>query len=74
MPDECRVRVRTLNGDSDDCGNLLPCRTHPPQHVCGLQGFGALGDVCEACSLHMGPKTSVEESQTTFWDHLRTND
>ena len=21
-----------------------------PEHVCGLQGFGALGDVCPACS------------------------
>jgi hypothetical protein len=24
----------------------------PPQHVCGLQGFGAYGDICPACALY----------------------
>jgi hypothetical protein len=27
-------------------------RERDPEHVCGLQGFGALGDSCPACALN----------------------
>jgi hypothetical protein len=27
-----------------------PAPAAPPEHVCGLQGFGALGDECPACT------------------------
>lgn len=33
----------------------------PPKHVCGLQGFGALGDVCPACLPAPAQELSDEE-------------
>lgn len=59
VADEVMRRVGALCDRLDTALNAPVKRaTHEtpagPQHVCGLQGFGALGDVCPACSPENG--------------------
>lgn len=48
-----RAEVKRLQGQLDSHGIVWcqPQLREPTRagHVCGLQGFGALGDVCPAC-------------------------
>jgi hypothetical protein len=40
-------------------------RSHEvPKHVCGLQGFGADGDVCPACT---SPRSSIDAHTDGLW-------